>query len=316
LHGVTKSYGEQVIFKDATAQVLRGDKIAFVGANGKGKSTLLRIIYGSEPHGGTVEPGWNVETSFFAQHQLEALNLQRDLLNELGTVDADYTEAELRTVLGCFLFTGDEVFKKIKVLSGGEKSRVALAKTLLTRANFLLLDEPTNHLDMFSTSVLAEALNNYKGTCVIVSHDRTFVSNVANKIWWIEQGILREYPGTFDEWNEWMSRRGPISEVIPKTTVSAPSANAIQTGSESENQKKTGKNTLNRLEQQIAELEEQLKNCHSRQQAIETDMALPEIASNYEKLAALTANLETLKKETAALQAQLDEVMEQWMAAQ
>jgi ATP-binding cassette subfamily F protein 3 len=164
--------------------------------------------------------------------------------------------------------------------------------------------------------VLAEALNNYKGTCVIVSHDRTFVSNVANKIWWIEQGILREYPGTFDEWNEWMSRRGPISEVIPKTTVSAPSANSIQNGSESENQKKTGKNTLNRLEQQIAELEEQLKNCHSRQQAIETDMALPEIASNYEKLAALTANLETLKKETAALQAQLDEVMEQWMAAQ
>jgi ATP-binding cassette subfamily F protein 3 len=313
LHGVTKSYGDQVIFKEATAQVLRGDKIAFVGANGKGKSTLLRIIYGSEPHGGQVEPGWNVETSFFAQHQLEALNLQRDLLNELGTVDADYTEAELRTVLGCFLFTGDEVFKKIKVLSGGEKSRVALAKTLLTRANFLLLDEPTNHLDMFSTSVLAEALNNYKGTCIIVSHDRTFVSNVANKIWWIEQGLLREYPGTFDEWNEWMARRGPIVETESKTIVAEKTP--VVNSAENDN-KKVGKNTLNRLEQQIAELEEKISGFKAKQSEYETEMALPETASNYERLAALTEKLESIKLETSSLQKELDAVMEQWMEAQ
>ncbi len=313
LNGVTKSYGDQVIFKEATAQVLRGDKIAFVGANGKGKSTLLRIIYGSEPHGGQVEPGWNVETSFFAQHQLEALNLQRDLLNELGTVDADYTEAELRTVLGCFLFTGDEVFKKIKVLSGGEKSRVALAKTLLTRANFLLLDEPTNHLDMFSTSVLAEALNNYKGTCIIVSHDRTFVSNVANKIWWIEQGILREYPGTFDEWNEWMARRGPIVETESKTIVAEKTP--VVNSAENDN-KKVGKNTLNRLEQQIAELEEKISGFKAKQSEYETEMALPETASNYERLAALTEKLESIKLETSSLQKELDAAMEQWMEAQ
>ena len=315
LEHVTKSYDEVEIFRDATAQIIRGDKIAFVGANGKGKSTLLRIINGSEPHGGKVEPGWNVETSFFAQHQLEALNLQRDLLNELGTVDADYTEAELRTVLGCFLFTGDEVFKKIKVLSGGEKSRVALAKTLLTRANFLLLDEPTNHLDMFSTSVLAEALNNYKGTCVIVSHDRTFVSNVANKIWWIENGVLREYPGTFEEWNEWMERRlkdptlmPPVVEKEEKKAAPAPVSN--------DGAKKPSKNSLSRMEQRIAELEQQIEELKVKKQETEKLMASPEVASDFSKVNSLTAEFSAIESRMSAAQTEYDKVLEEWLEAQ
>ena len=138
LKDVTKSYDELEILKPSQAQILRGDKIALVGANGKGKSTVLRMVHGSEPSGGLIEQGWNVESAFFAQHQLEALNLKNDLLSELSTVSAEYTDWELRTVLGCFLFTGDEVFKKVKVLSGGEKSRLALAKTLITQSNFLL----------------------------------------------------------------------------------------------------------------------------------------------------------------------------------
>ncbi|MEY3965329.1 MAG: hypothetical protein RL263_498 [Bacteroidota bacterium] len=161
---VSKSYGDMTILRNASAQVLRGDKIALIGANGKGKSTLLRMIAGTEPFEGKIDLGWNVETAFFAQHQLESLNLKSDLLNEIGTVSAEYTEKDLRTVLGCFLFTGEEVFKKVKVLSGGEKSRLALAKTLITQSNFLLLDEPTNHLDMFSAAVLAESLDNYEGS--------------------------------------------------------------------------------------------------------------------------------------------------------
>jgi ATP-binding cassette subfamily F protein 3 len=179
---VSKSYGDMSILRNGSAQVLRGDKIALIGANGKGKSTLLRMIAGTEPYDGKIDLGWNVETAFFAQHQLESLNLKSDLLNEIGTVSAEYTEKDLRTVLGCFLFTGEEVFKKVKVLSGGEKSRLALAKTLITQSNFLLLDEPTNHLDMFSAAVLAESLDNYEGSLLFVSHDRTFISRVANKM--------------------------------------------------------------------------------------------------------------------------------------
>ena len=315
LKNVTKSYGDDVIIRSASAQVLRGDKIALIGANGKGKSTLLRIINGSEPHGGEVEPGWNVETSFFAQHQLEALNLQRDLLNELGTVDAEYTEAELRTVLGCFLFTGDEVFKKIKVLSGGEKSRVALAKTLLTRANLLLLDEPTNHLDMFSTSVLADAVTQYKGTCVIVSHDRTFVSHVATKIWWIENGHLREYPGSYDEWNEWMQRRGPETYIQEeKSAVSAKPIDSKSNQDADSGEKKPGKNRLQQLEQEMAELEKKMQQFRDEKAHHEKCLAEPEVAVDFNKIAEHTKAYQAADAGMQQLQASYDKAMEAWIA--
>ena len=240
LKDLCKSFGDLKILDLASATIFRGDKIALIGANGKGKSTLLRMIHGSETYEGVIEPGWNVETAFFAQHQLESLDLKKDLLNEIGTVSAEYTEKELRTILGCFLFTGEEVFKKVKVLSGGEKSRLALAKTLITQSNFLLLDEPTNHLDMFSTSVLAESLENYDGSVLFVSHDRTFISRVANKIWWIENGKLKEYPGTYDEFNEWVAKRPVVDTTIPmnsnKSSSSAATTGSTQLG-ESKNSK-------------------------------------------------------------------------------
>lgn len=314
LRDVSKSYDDAVIIRSANAQVLRGDKIALIGANGKGKSTLLRIIFGSEPHGGVVEPGWNVETSFFAQHQLEALNLQRDLLNELGTVDAEYTEAELRTLLGCFLFTGDEVFKKIKVLSGGEKSRVALAKTLLSRANLLLLDEPNNHLDMFSTSVLADAISQYKGTCVIVSHDRTFVSNVANKIWWIENGILREYPGTYDEWNEWMQRRGSETYIQGNETPQAKPAVTRDSSDETSEPKKPGKNRLQQLEQEMAELEKQIKTVRAEKAMHEKQLTGKDVAVNFEKINMHTQAYQKADTKLKKLQTAYDTAMDQWIA--
>ena len=152
-----------------------------IGANGKGKSTLLRIIADREPFKGKRAQGHNVFTSFYAQHQLEALNITHEILEEMKYASSQITEQELRSLLGCFLFTGDDVFKKIKVLSGGEKSRVALAKTLVSDSNFLILDEPTNHLDMLSVNVLTQALQKYEGTIVMVSHDRQFISDIANK---------------------------------------------------------------------------------------------------------------------------------------
>ncbi|MEL6539669.1 MAG: ABC-F family ATP-binding cassette domain-containing protein [Bacteroidota bacterium] len=204
LSHVHKAYGPRTILQDATAQVGRGDKIALIGANGRGKSTLLRIVAGQEALGaGESTLGNNVIPAFFAQHQLEALDLSNAIYEELQNTGVERTETELRRIAGMFLFKKDDVYKKIQVLSGGEKSRVALAKVLLTDANFLLMDEPTNHLDMTSINILAQTLQQYQGTCLIVSHDRHFVAQVATKIWYLEDHQIKEYPGTYEEYKYW-----------------------------------------------------------------------------------------------------------------
>jgi ATP-binding cassette subfamily F protein 3 len=207
LEDVSKAYGSKRILSGANAVIERGDKIALIGANGKGKSTVLRIIAGTENLDGERKLGHNVIDSFFAQHQLESLDVNNTLLDELKMAGTAKLETELRSVLGCFLFTGEDVFKRIKVLSGGEKSRVALAKVLISEANFLLLDEPTNHLDMMSVNILIQALQQYEGSYVVVSHDRFFVSEIANKIWYIEDEQIKEYPGTYDEYEIWQAER-------------------------------------------------------------------------------------------------------------
>jgi len=206
LKNITKSFGETVIVKNTSAEINRGDKIALIGANGKGKSTLLRIIAGTEKFIGERKWGHNVDESFYAQHQLEALNIEHTVIEEMMQCGSQKTELELRTLLGCFLFSGDDVEKKIKVLSGGEKARVALAKTIISKANFLLLDEPTNHLDMHSCDLLIESLNKYEGTYILVSHDRYFVSKTANKIWEIVDHEIKEFKGGYEEYVQWKER--------------------------------------------------------------------------------------------------------------
>ena len=190
----------------------------------KGKSTVLRIVAGTESFTGERIWGHHVDASFYAQHQLESLNLNDSVLEEMKHAGSGKNELELRTLLGCFLFSGDDVEKKIKVLSGGEKARVALAKTIAGKANFLLLDEPTNHLDIHSCELLAEALNKYEGSYILVSHDRYFISKTANKIWEIEDGRIKEFKGTYDEWVEWnkrMSAQAKPAQNKPKTGKSA-----------------------------------------------------------------------------------------------
>src|SRR5215213_6262017 len=206
LKDVTKRFGDNTIVEHASAEINRGDKIALIGANGKGKSTLLRIIAGTETFQGERKWGHNVDESFYAQHQLEALNVNNTVLDEMKECGSQKTELELRTLLGCFLFSGDEVEKKIRVLSGGEKARVALAKTIISKANFLMLDEPTNHLDIHSTELLADALNKYQGSMILVSHDRYFISKIANKIWEIKDKEIKEFKGGYEEWVEWNER--------------------------------------------------------------------------------------------------------------
>ena len=206
LKNISKTFGTLKIIENTGAEIERGDKIALIGANGKGKSTLLRIIAGTETFEGERVWGHNVQESFYAQHQLEALNLNHTILEEMLHCGSQKTELELRTLLGCFLFSGDDTDKKIRVLSGGEKARIALAKTIVGKANFLLLDEPTNHLDLHSVELLIEALNKYEGSLILVSHDRYFISKTANKIWEIVEGTIREFKGTYDEWVEWNAR--------------------------------------------------------------------------------------------------------------
>ncbi len=309
---VNKNFGNLQIFKDATAAIYRGDRIALIGANGKGKSTLLRMIFGTESYTGEIEKGHNVQPSFYAQHQLEALNLKNDLIQELGSVGGEYTEYDLRTTLGCFLFTGDDVFKKVKVLSGGEKSRLALAKTLLTQSNFMLLDEPTNHLDMFSTAVLAEALEAYKGSCIFVSHDRTFVSKVANKIWWLENGKIREFDGGYEEYKEWVATRPAVKEGPVRKTVEA----AVKEVPKAQPEPRSSKNTLQMLEKKVEEIDVRMKLVLAEKQEIEQELQDPSTATKLLRIAELGDAYKACESKLQVLQKDYDTAFTAWMEAQ
>jgi ATP-binding cassette subfamily F protein 3 len=277
LDQVSKAYGDLTILKNTTARIERGDKIALIGANGKGKSTLLRIIAGTEPISGKRAEGHNVIKAFFAQHQLEALTLDNEIIQEMSQAGSGKTEMELRGVLGCFLFSNEEVYKKIKVLSGGEKSRVALAKTLISEANFLLLDEPTNHLDFQSVNILIQALQQYEGTFITVSHDRHFIKGVANKIWYIEQHEIKEYPGTYEEYEFWRSQQVTQEAAAPVQKSVKPVA---ETPSKSKEDTQQAKRELKKLEDQLQVVEKEIHQLEVQMQDLEVKLAEPSLYLN------------------------------------
>lgn len=281
LKDVSKAYGPLDILKNTNAIVERGDKIALIGANGKGKSTLLRIIANDEPVEGERIIGYNVIYGFYAQHQLESLHVDSEILDELKHAGSGKTEQELRNVLGCFLFSDEDVFKKIKVLSGGEKSRVALAKTLISEANFLLLDEPTNHLDFISENILIQALQQYQGSFVVVSHNRHFVSQVANKIWYIENHEIKEYLGTYDEYEYW--RKKKEAEALPAPTVVKKQVPKPQEKSISSAANPNAKK-ISDLNRELKKVEDAIHRVQLEKEKIEAEMATPEVYGNFEKL--------------------------------
>lgn len=293
LENVSKSYGNLEVLKPSTIGIERGDKIALIGANGIGKSTLLRIITNTEKHGGKVETGHNVIPAFYAQHQIEALTIENEILDELKQAGTGKLEQELRMILGCFLFSGEDVFKKIKVLSGGEKSRVALAKTLISEANFLLLDEPTNHLDIISVNILIQALQQYKGTFVLISHDRHFITEVANKIWYIEDQTIKQYPGTYAEYDIWrkkaLTKPLTVNQVKKvESTTKKKKKNPINPDIATINQIANLKKKLVQLESDIETLEKDIKTTEQK-------MSSPDIYSNLEKLEKVNVEYENLK---------------------
>uniref|UniRef100_UPI0040470BD1 ABC-F family ATP-binding cassette domain-containing protein n=1 Tax=Algoriphagus sp. TaxID=1872435 RepID=UPI0040470BD1 len=302
LDQVSKAYGDLTILKNTIARIERGDKIALIGANGKGKSTLLRIIAGTEAISGKRGEGHNVIKSFFAQHQLEALTLDNEIIQEMSQAGSGKTEMELRGVLGCFLFSNEEVYKKIKVLSGGEKSRVALAKTLISEANFLLLDEPTNHLDFQSVNILIQALQQYEGTFITVSHDRHFIKGVANKIWYIEQHEIKEYPGTYEEYEFWRSQQVEQVAVAPtQKPVKAASVSATKSKEDTQQAKRE----LKKLEDQLQAVEKEIHQLEVQKQDLEIKLADPSLYLD---------ELESQKKQASYQQilASLDTVNANW----
>ncbi|WP_423149429.1 ABC-F family ATP-binding cassette domain-containing protein [Rubrolithibacter danxiaensis] len=307
---VSKAYPDLQILKDAHAVIEKGDKIALIGANGKGKSTLLRIIAGTDKSfEGMSETGHNVTTTFFAQHQLESLHLENEVLRELQAFAPKHTETELRSILGCFLFTGDDVFKKIKVLSGGEKSRVALAKALTADANFLILDEPTNHLDIQSVNILIQALQQFQGTLIAVSHDRYFLDNVANKIWYIENLQIKEYPGTYAEYEEWQAKR---PAVVQKTVAAAPKKEEKKPEQKPKQDNGEDKNKqLKKMNQELQQMEDRIAALEKEVKIAETELAEEEIYSDKLKFQEANNRYQKAKEELESVQADWEKLADQ-----
>ncbi len=322
LKNISKHFGPIEILNNASAEIDRGDKIALIGANGKGKSTLLRIIADRENFEGERTWGHNVDESFYAQHQLEHLNLNNNILEEMQMAGSKKTDMELRTVLGCFLFSGDDVDKRIKVLSGGEKARVALAKTIISKANFLMLDEPTNHLDMHSVDLLADALDKYEGSLILVSHDRYFISKTANKIWEIVDGQIVEFKGGYTEWVEWKERMAKQGQGIPagqagtrhkreerrdKGQEKKPSTVNSQPASDSKDKQKK------KLQREFDELEKMIATLKDEKTKAETALADPAVYSDKVKFQEAEKKYKELTNQLSPLESKYEELFEQLM---
>jgi ATP-binding cassette subfamily F protein 3 len=321
LKEVTKSFGTLTIVENASAEIERGDKIALIGANGKGKSTLLRMIAGTEEFSGERVWGHNVEESFYAQHQLEALTMTNNILEELQGCGSKKNDVELRSLLGSFLFSGEDVDKKIRVLSGGEKARVALAKTIVSRGNFLILDEPTNHLDMHSVELLAEALNKYEGSYILVSHDRYFISKTANKIWEIVDHQIKEFKGSYQEWVEWNERmekqrksNALEGKEIPKPDAKKEPVKVVEPiVKNTQPINKELQKELQKQQRRLSQIEESLSKAQEEQKKIEIEMGDPATYTNKNHFAQLEISYKTVKDKISTLNKEYEQIFEQVM---
>lgn len=261
----SKSYGEKKVLENIEFLLARGEKIAFVGQNGAGKTTLSKMIVGETDYTGQINLGHQVEMGYYAQDQSDTMNPNLDVFSVVANEGREITQNEIRTLLGAFLFSGDDQYKKVKVLSGGEKARLALCRLLLKPVNFLVLDEPTNHLDIQSKKILKEALTDYKGSMIIVSHDREFLSGLTDKVYEFKDGGIKEYVGDIDEY---LSSRKledidelAIREKSPKRTEEKKSASVKENKLKKEKQKEERRlrSKIEKLEKEIEELEIQLK---------------------------------------------------------
>jgi ATP-binding cassette subfamily F protein 3 len=307
--GVAKAYGEKEVFRDVSFMIERGDRIALVGVNGAGKSTLIKLLANEEDlTQGEYKLGHNVQADYFAQDQYKELDQDSRILDDLGRVSPQSRETELRSLLGCFLFSGEDVFKRIGVLSGGERNRYALLRMLLHPANFLLLDEPTNHLDMRAKDVLLEALSKYTGTVVFVSHDRYFIDNLATRVFEIGEGRVEVYPGNYEDYR-WRKEGGAARlQENTELTVSSPPANGNKPASSEPAEAKAKRlNPIKRkqLEERVRELEQEIN--HTETAIAQHETALQTFVSA-EETARLTQELENRRTRLQASLAEWEEL--------
>lgn len=305
--GVGKSYGAQTVLQDLSFEVERGDRLALVGANGSGKTTLLKILAEAESADqGRVKFDEFSELVYFAQHQAEALDPGKNVLDEVESVaPTSVTQTEVRTLLGCFLFTGDDVYKSVDVLSGGEKSRVALTKCVLMPSNVLLLDEPTNHLDIESREALQDALDLYDGTIIFVTHDRALMNHLANKVLDLSSEEKSLFVGTFEEYRRKKRRQKQREESREKAEPSkSKTSKPAKSGTKSQPKADKAKRTpwkLEALEKKIFSLEEALEE-------LSLEMADPANYSNPVKQKTLTQEYEKTKNQCEELTALWEEM--------
>ena len=320
LDKLSKSYGNNMIFKETSLRIERGDKIALLGVNGSGKSTLARIIAGIESfQGGERKPGHNVSVSYYAQNMAETLNPDKTVFQTVDEMATSRSPRELRTLLGCFLFSGDYVFKPVSVLSGGEKSRLALAKMLLIPANLLIFDEPTNHLDAQSKAILQQSLENFTGNYIIVSHDRDFLTPLINKVIFIKNGKPDLYIGTVDDY---MSRfqRDEGGEFQPED----PSERKTPINHEKERKRQQAekrqklyqklkplKDARNRIEGEIVLAEErkaEIEAAFADQKTYENEMTIKSLHIEHDEIA---CQLELLYNEWTEVEGKIEKFMDE-----
>ena len=296
---VAKSFGEKNIFENVSTHIRKGEKVFIVGSNGCGKTTLFRIIMGTVPADkGEIEFGTKVETEYFDQMQ-ENLNMEKTAIDEIWDEYPKMTQTQVRTALGAFLFKGDEVFKPINQMSGGERARVSLLKLMLGGGNFLLLDEPTNHLDTTSREALEESLKSYSGTMLIISHDRYFINKLADRILELSPGGMKEYLGNYDYYIE--KRNEAFSEQqYSQTKENKKSAAAVdyKMKKEMQAQERKRRSMLKKTEQDIETVEFEIEEVN----ALLSD---PQVTSDYQRLIELSAKLDELK-------AKQEQLYEQW----
>ncbi|XWN36250.1 MAG: ABC-F family ATP-binding cassette domain-containing protein [Balneola sp.] len=304
LENIKKSYGDNIVFDGLDYEIERGDKIAVVGPNGAGKSTMIRILAGIEPiQGGDRNEGHKVTTNYFAQHQAEDLDLKKDALEVMMSAGSNEKESRLRSILGSFLFRGDDVFKKVKVLSGGEKSRLALAKMLLSPANLLIFDEPTNHLDMSSKNILQQALQQYEGTCVIVSHDRAFLDPIVDKVLEVQKNRIRTYLGNVSYFLDKKKEEAEASKNQTDQKAGTSGTTESENGNisrkeqrriEAERRNKISKQ-VNPIKKKLEKVEKEIEHAENRKNEIETLMAEVDFYDDAETVKKTSLEYEELK---------------------
>ncbi len=305
VEGLSKQFGQHLLFENVSFEIKRGEHVAVIGDNGTGKTTLLKIINELVPmDSGIIKLGTNVEIGYYDQEH-HVLHMDKTLFEEISDDYPDLTNTEIRNTLAAFLFTGEDVFKKISALSGGERGRVSLAKLMLSEANFLILDEPTNHLDITSKEILETALNAYEGTVLYVSHDRYFINKTATRILELTHQQFVNYIGNYDYYLEKKELLTPASSTESSVKTEQPSAQKLDWKQQKETQA-----LLRKKENDLKKCEEKIETLEARSTALDEEMAKPEIATNSARLQEIAKEKEALGNELAALYAKWEELLE------